>query len=129
LKQAWRPRAWEIRRRLGGGMRQSGILAAAGLYALEHNLSRLGEDHENAKELAAILSDSQTVRRSDPESNIVMIDLLREQDTAESVIPLLAQAGVLVSPYGPRRVRAVTHLDVTRADVERAARIIRETLR
>jgi len=129
LKQAWRPRAWEIRRRLGGGMRQSGILAAAGLYALEHNLSRIGEDHENAKQLAGILSDSHAVRPLDPHSNIVMLDLLRERDTAESVIPQLAAAGVLVSPYGPRRVRAVTHLDVTRADVVGAARIIRETLR
>jgi threonine aldolase len=128
FKKAWRPRAWEIRKRLGGGMRQSGILAAAGLYALDHNLDRIAEDHANAKEFSAILCDSQSVRRTDPQSNIVMIDLLREQDTSDSVIPMLAQAGVRLERFGPRRLRAVTHLDVSRADVVRAARIIRETL-
>jgi len=129
FKKSMRARAWEIRKRLGGGMRQSGILAAAGLYALDHHLSRIGEDHANAKRFAAILSDSPTVRPSDPETNIVMVDLLRERDTPESVSPRLAQAGVRLAPWGPRRLRAVTHLDVTRADVERAARIILDTLR
>jgi threonine aldolase len=129
FKKAWRARAWEIRKRLGGGMRQSGILAAAGLYALDHNLSRIGEDHANAKRFAEILSDSQTVRPSVPQTNIVMLDLLRDGDSSESVAPRLAQAGVRVVRFGPRRLRAVTHLDVSRADVERAARIIVETLR
>ncbi|HEV2669466.1 MAG TPA: GntG family PLP-dependent aldolase [Gemmatimonadales bacterium] len=124
-----RARAWEIRRRLGGGMRQSGILAAAALYALDHNLSRIGDDHANAKRFAELLSDSKTVRSIDPQSNIVMVDLLREGDTAETVAQRLAQAGVRLAPYGPQRLRAVTHLDVTRADVERAARIIVETVR
>jgi threonine aldolase len=58
-----------------------------------------------------------------------MLDLLREGDCSQSVAPRLAQAGVRVVPFGPRRLRAVTHLDVSRADVERAARIIVETLR
>src|SRR5438128_2176032 len=123
-----RPRAWEMRKRLGGGMRQSGILAAAGLYALEHNLQRIGEDHAKAKRFAELLSGSPTVRPSAPESNIVMVDLLRSGDTPESVSQRLAQAGVRLAPWGPRRLRAVTHLDITRADVERAARIILETL-
>jgi threonine aldolase len=124
-----RARAWEIRKRLGGGMRQSGILAAAGLYALDHNLSRIGEDHVNAKRFAELLSDSQSVRPSDPQSNIVMVDLQADGATAEAAAGRLAQAGVRLSPYGPRRLRAVTHLDVTQSDVERAARIILETLR
>ena len=128
FKREWRARAWEIRKRLGGGMRQSGILAAAGLYALDHNLSRIGEDHENAKRFAERLAGSQAVRPSDPQSNIVMVDLLRSSDTPESVSQRLAQAGLRMSPWGPRRLRAVTHLDVTRADVERAARIILETV-
>ncbi len=129
FKKEWRARAWEIRKRLGGGMRQSGILAAAGLYALDNNIGRIGEDHVNAKRFAKMLSDSQTVRPSDPESNIVMVDLLRSGDTPESVSQRLAQAGVRLAPWGPRRLRAVTHLDVSRSDVERAARIIQETLR
>jgi len=121
-----RARAWEIRKRLGGGMRQSGILAAAGLYALDHNLDRIGEDHANARRFAEILSDSPTVRPIVPDSNIVMVDL---QTDAQPASARLAQAGVLMSAYGPKRLRAVMHLDVSRADVERAARILLETVR
>jgi threonine aldolase len=124
-----RARAWEIRKRLGGGMRQSGILAAAGLYALEHNLSRVSDDHDNARLLAERLSDCPAVLPSAPQSNIVIIDLVRERDTAEDVIPKLAGAGVLMVPFGARRLRAVTHLDVSRADVVRAAEAIGSTLR
>jgi len=122
-----RARAWEIRKRLGGGMRQSGILAAAGLYALDHNLDRIAEDHANAKRFAEILADSPTVRPSDPQTNIVMVDL--ERASAEAASARLAQAGVRMSAYGPKRLRAVTHLDVTRADIERAARIVLDTVR
>jgi len=129
MKKERRARAWEIRKRLGGGMRQSGILAAAALYALDNNLSRIGEDHANAKRFAELLSDSPAVRPSVPETNIVMLDLVRDSDSADTVIPRLARAGVRVVPFGPRRLRAVTHLDVSRADVERAARVIAETLR
>jgi threonine aldolase len=129
LRGEARVRGWEIRKRLGGGMRQSGILAAAALYALDHNLSRIGEDHANAKRFAELLSDSQAVRPSDPQTNIVMLDLTRETDTAATAIPALERAGVRVVPFGPRRLRAVTHLDVSTADVKRAADIIRETLR
>jgi len=124
-----RPRAWEIRKRLGGGMRQSGILAAAALYALDHNLGRIADDHANARRLGELLADCPALRPSVPETNIVMLDLVRETDTADTVIPRLAWAGVLVVPFGPRRLRAVTHLDVSRGDVERAARLIAETLR
>ena len=109
-------------------MRQSGILAAAALHALDCNLGRLALDHENAKLLAERLSDCQTLRPSAPETNIVMLDLVREADTADSVIPRLAQAGVLLVPFGARRLRAVTHLDVSRQDVERAAGVIERVL-
>lgn len=129
FKKDMRARAWETRKRLGGGMRQSGILAAAALYALDHNVDRISEDHANAKRFAELLSDSPAVRPSDPQTNIVMLDLVRDGDSAETVIPRLARAGVRVVPFGPRRLRAVTHLDVSRADVERAARVIVETLR
>ena len=124
-----RARAWEIRKRLGGGMRQSGILAAAGLYALDHNLDRIAEDHANARRFAEILADSPTVRASDPQTNIVMVDLERASATAEAASARLAQAGVRMSAHGPKRLRAVTHLDVTRADIERAARIVLDTVR
>ena len=126
FRKEMRARAWEIRKRLGGGMRQSGILAAAGLYALDHNLDRIGEDHANAKRFAEMLSDSQAVRPIEPDSNIVMVDL---QSDAQAASARLARAGVRMSAYGPKRLRAVMHLDVTRADVERAARIVLDTLR
>jgi threonine aldolase len=109
-------------------MRQSGILAAAGLYALEHNVARIAEDHSHAKLLAERLSDCPRVRPSDPETNIVMLDLVREHDVAAAVSAKLAAAGVLVVAFGPRRLRAVTHLDVARADIERAADIISRVL-
>jgi threonine aldolase len=119
-----RARAWEIRKRLGGGMRQSGVLAAAALWALDHNLSRLAEDHANARLLAGRLAACPAVRVEPPGSNIVMIDLVRDGDTAEAVVAKLARAGVRVVPFGLRRLRAVTHLDVTRRDVERASDVI-----
>ena len=78
--------AWEVRKRLGGGMRQSGILAAAGLYALEHNLGRITEDHDKAKRLAAALKGHPAVQPLAPDSNIVMLDLVRERDTAEAAV-------------------------------------------
>jgi len=121
--------AWEVRKRLGGGMRQSGILTAAALYALDHHLSRIGEDHEHARLLAARLADCPGVRVAEPETNIVMIDLTRPADSSAAVIPKLAQAGVLVVPFGPRRLRAVTHRDVSRVDVQRGAEIIAGVLR
>jgi threonine aldolase len=118
--------AWTLRKRLGGGMRQSGILAAAGLFALEQNLGRIADDHAAAHALADGLAGHPAARVVPPETNIVMIDLLR--GTADVVIPRLADAGVLVVPFGPTRLRAVTHLDVTLEQCRRAATIIGEVL-
>jgi threonine aldolase len=105
-------RAVTIRCRLGGGMRQSGVLAAAGLYALEHNLSRLEEDHANAQLLAERLQGHEAVRPLEPDTNIVMLDLVGA--TAEGALARIADAGVLLVPFGPTRLRAVTHLDASR---------------
>ncbi len=124
-----RAELWEIRKRLGGGMRQSGILAAAGLYAIEHNLGRVGEDHANAKRLADGLRGHPALAPLTPETNIVMIDLVREQDTADAVLKKLAAKGVLLVSFGPKRLRAVTHLDVSSSDIERAIVLIAEVLR
>lgn len=119
--RAFVERAREARRRFGGAMRQSGILSAAGLYALDHNLNRLGEDHENATRLAQHLEGHSAVRPLAPETNIVMLDLVREGLTAAGVLPRLAEAGVLLVPFGLTRLRAVTHLDVRHEDVDWAA--------
>lgn len=110
------------RRMLGGAMRQSGILAAAGLYALEHNIPRLAEDHANARLIADRLLRSPAVEL-DPvtvETNILVFQV---PDAPRAVERAKAQ-GVLVMAFTPRMIRAVTHLDVTRADCVRAAEVL-----
>lgn len=111
-------RLW--RKRLGGGMRQVGVLAAACLYALDHHLPRLGEDHENAQLLAKRLG----VDPASVETNMVVLE--------DVEAPLLAEAakaqGVLVSQVSATRVRLVTHLDVDRAGIDRAADVLSELL-
>ncbi len=124
-----RKELWEIRKRFGGGMRQSGILAAAALWALEHNLGRIAEDHANAKRLADGLRGHPAVAPLAPETNLVMLDLTRERDGADAVVDLLAARGVLMTSFGPKRLRAVVHLDVSAAEIERAVQIIADVLR
>lgn len=119
--------AWHVRRRFGGAMRQSGILAAACLWALDHNLQRIADDHANARRFAERLAGHPALEVTEPQSNIVMLDLLRH--TAEEAIGLLEREGVRLVWFGPKRIRAVTHLDVSREDVERAADIITQVLR
>jgi len=119
---------WEIRKRLGGGLRQSGLLAAGALYALEHNLGRIAEDHANARRFAEAFAGHPHLRALAPDTNIVMLDLQRESDSAEAVVARLAADGVLVAAWGPKRLRAVVHLDVGAADMDRAAAIIATTL-
>jgi threonine aldolase len=107
-------RVW--RKRLGGGMRQVGILAAAGLYALDHHLERLAEDHENARLLAAACGvDPRSVA-----TNIVVVDV----PDAGAVVSAAREHGVLASAVGPRALRMVTHLGVTREQCEIAAKVL-----
>jgi threonine aldolase len=122
-------RARRCRKMYGGGMRQVGILAAACLYALEHNLPRLAEDHQNARLLAGELSTREglEVDAGAVESNIVMIGTKGEREAASYLEPL-AERGVLILPVGPRALRAVTHLDVSRQDVAEAAAVIAEVV-
>jgi threonine aldolase len=111
-------RLW--RKRLGGGMRQVGVLAAACLYALDHHRDRLAEDHEHAQLLAKRLGvDPSTV-----ETNMVVLE-----DVAAPVVAEAAKAqGVLVGQVSPRRIRLVTHLDVDHAAIDRAADVLAELL-
>lgn len=119
-------RAKRVRKMLGGGMRQAGILAAAGLYALEHNISRLAEDHANAKRLAAGVANAPCVCIADaaPPTNMIYFDTtaLASQFVAE-----MAKYGVIASSTAPRRIRLVTHLDVDAEGVERAVEAIQKT--
>lgn len=113
-------RAWRVRRRLGGGMRQSGILAAAGLYALEHNRDRLADDHRRAKDLARGAEKIDGLRVEPPETNIVMLNIEAPGATPEMILALLAERGVLMVPFGRKRIRAVTHMDVDDEGIRQA---------
>lgn len=120
--------AWRWKHRLGGAMRQAGILAAAGLYALDHHVDRLAEDHANARLLAALLEKVPGISR-DPApvaTNMVFFDTAGTGCDAARFVALLAGRGVEMVAVGPTRVRAVTHLDVSAADVTEAARIVAE---
>ncbi len=116
------PAALRARKQFGGGMRQAGILAAAGLYALEHNLDRLAEDHHRAKRLALGLAELAGVRLDPDEvvTNIVIFDVSPSGMTPLEVEAALAEEGVKVIPFGPSALRAVTHLDVDDDDIDRA---------
>lgn len=114
-------RRW--RKRLGGGMRQAGIIAAAGIYALDHNVERLTEDHANAALIAERLRGSAacTVLIPDIATNIVVI---QTDEDAATVAARAADLGVLVTRMGPRTLRCVTHLDVDREQCARAADVL-----
>jgi len=118
-------RAHRYRKMLGGGMRQAGVLAAAALYALEHHVERLADDHANARAMAEAMEGAPGIASVvPPETNILMVDLVSR--TGTDMVDRLRAAGVLVNAVGPRRLRLVTHMDVDRDAVLLAARRIRE---
>ena len=119
--------ATRLRKMLGGGMRQVGVLAAAGLHALDHHVARLADDHAHAKLLADCVRAAPGVTVEAPDTNIVMIDL-PAGTTADAVVTAAAARGVKLSAFGPRRLRAVTHLDVTAEDARRAGEVLAATL-
>ena len=104
------------RKRLGGGMRQVGVLAAAGTYALDHHVERLADDHAHAR----LLGEALGLDPAGVDTNIVVVD----RPDAAAFVAAAADAGVRIAAVGPRAVRLVTHLDVTRADAERAAAVL-----
>jgi threonine aldolase len=114
--------AWRYKQMIGGALRQSGIVAAGCLYALDHNVDRLADDHENARTLAAGLSELPGFRVQAPETNIVIADV----PDAPALVGALWERGVEVTPMGPTRIRCVTHLDVDAAGIDRALAAFRE---
>jgi threonine aldolase len=117
------------RKALGGGMRQAGIIAAGALYALEHNVERLAEDHANARILAQAVRATHGLKL-EPEAvdtNIVIFDVDAELGTAAAFCARLRDEGVWMNSIAPQRIRAVTHLDVARTQVEHAAQVLQET--
>jgi len=121
--------AWRLKQQMGGAMRQAGIIAAGGVYALRHHVKRLAEDHANARRLAeglaalpGVVLDPATV-----ETNLVFFELTGPLD-APTVVDRLLARGVRMGAMGPRTIRAVTHLDVSAAQIERALDAAREAL-
>ena len=108
------------RKMLGGGMRQAGILAAAGRYAIAHHIARLADDHENAARLAAGLAKHAALEVSTPQTNMVFVSV--KASSADGFAAHLAAKGVQVT--GTAKQRWVTHLDVSRDDVERALAVV-----
>lgn len=120
IKQARR-----YRKVMGGGMRQAGYLAAAGIYALEHHIDRLKQDNDMAKQLSKTLNDMSYVSKVRPvHTNIVIFDL--EDWTADQFLDKLTSKGIAASAFGPKTVRFVTHLDVSSADIETTIKALQE---
>jgi threonine aldolase len=127
-EQVARARVW--RKRMGGGMRQVGILAAAGLFALDHHLDRMADDHRRARTLAAACAEvvPSAVDPGTTRTNIVVLDLAGAGVLAADVVAAAAERGVLVSAMGRHVLRAVTHLDVDGDDVDRAGHVLADAL-
>ncbi|MBC7799609.1 MAG: threonine aldolase family protein [Gemmatimonadaceae bacterium] len=120
--------AWRWKQRMGGSMRQGGMNAAACLYALDHNVDRLADDHANARVLARGLAQVPGLVVEQPETNLVFFDTQAAGLTANELATRVRAAGVLISTMGKYRARACTHLDVTAAHVEEAGSVIREAV-
>ena len=114
------------RRMMGGALRQSGILSAAGLYGLDHNLERLADDHANARLIGATLAASSRIALdlATVQTNILVFSLKDGAPDAATYIARAKERGVLLFAFGPRTVRAVTHLDVTREQCGQAANVL-----
>jgi threonine aldolase len=112
-------------------MRQAGVLAAAALYALDHHVERLADDHRNAQVIAQAVADTPGLRLNPPDvhTNLIWFEVDPDLGTAKAVLDSLKARGVLVGYAGPQTLRACTHLDVSAADAERAAETIRRAVR
>ncbi|MBV8146054.1 MAG: low specificity L-threonine aldolase, partial [Gammaproteobacteria bacterium] len=121
--------AWRLKQQMGGAMRQAGIIAAGGIFALRNHVSRLAEDHSNARRLAEGLARLPGVAL-DPgsvETNIVLFEVNGALDATQVVAALRAR-GVRMLAMGPKTIRAVTHLDITRSQIERALELAARAL-
>jgi threonine aldolase len=115
--------AWRVRRRLGGAMRQSGIIAAGALHALDQHRDRLPQDHQNARSLAEGLAQIPGISVVPPATNIVMIDLGEGLPAPEEALSFLKSNRILMTGFGPKRLRAVTHMDVDSAGIQRTVKV------
>ncbi|MEV8507638.1 GntG family PLP-dependent aldolase [Actinoplanes sp. NPDC051475] len=122
-------RARGIRKRMGGGMRQAGILAAAGRYALDHHVERLADDHARARRLAEALEPFGVVEPAAVRTNVVLLDLAKAPLDAPTLVARAAEHGVHIVAMLPRTARMITHLDVDDDGIDRAAEVLSDLLR
>ena len=122
--------AWLWKQRLGGSMRQSGVLAAAGIYAMDNNVGRLIEDHANARLFAELAADIPGIEIdvASVETNILFLDVSGTGIPAPEISDKLLAEGICMGAMGPEKMRAVTNLDVDRAGVEDAADVLQHIL-
>lgn len=117
--------ARRFRKVMGGGMRQAGYLAAAGIYALDHHVERLREDNERARRIGAVLENLDFVESVRPVRTNILIFDLKNPWTAERFLAKLAEKGIMATPFGPQTVRFVTHLDLSEAMIEKVMEELR----
>ncbi len=122
--------AWRQKQMLGGSMRQSGVIAAAALYALEHNWDRLAEDHDNARHLASGIANIKGLECEveKMQTNLVFFEVKKPGWTAPRLVQACKERGVGIGASSPSRIRAVTHLDVNRGDIDTALKVISDVL-
>jgi threonine aldolase len=128
--QAFVSEARRVRKALGGGMRQAGILAAAGIVALTEMIDRLAEDHQNARVFAEGLAEINGIAIDPPktQSNILFFEIKREHLTAEQLVARLMEEGVRVGPRPPKTIRAVTNYHITKDDIDYALGVFRKVM-
>ncbi len=116
-------KAHRVRKVMGGGMRQAGYLAAAGIFALENNVARLADDHKRAKKIAELVKGAPFIAGTEePETNILMVDL---SISSAEYLKKLEDKGMLAIAFGPNRIRITTHLDVSESDIDQAISIMK----
>ncbi len=120
--------AHRYRKMLGGGMRQVGILAAAAIYALDHNIERLEQDHLHAKKLVEAISgiNGFSINPAHVETNIIVFDVSQSKYSVDQILEMLRQHGVLMVQFGATLIRAVTNLEVSAEDIDRTIEIMQE---
>ena len=119
-------KAHRVRKVLGGGMRQAGIIAAGGLYALKNNVNRLKLDHQNAKELEKTLLNCDWVETVIPVETNIVVTILKNAEKRDQIIEKLNSENILIMPFGPGMLRMVTHLDVNSNDIDRVCNVLKK---
>ncbi len=120
-------KAHRVRKVFGGGMRQAGIIAAGGLYALKNNISRLKEDHVNAKKLEKTLNSCYWVKSVIPVETNIVVTILNDENKRDEIIEKLKTKNILSMPFGPGMLRMVTHLDVSANDIDQVCDTLRNS--